>query len=98
MPPHHRFNIGVNADGRRFLGAASVNYSDKAFWTDVLTPDYHGFTDAYTLVNASFGVKWMQSRVTTLVKVNNVLNDDIQQHVFGDILKRSAVLEVRIVP
>jgi outer membrane receptor for ferrienterochelin and colicins len=96
VPPHNRFNIGVNADGPRFLGAASVNYSDRAFWTDVLTPDYHGFTDAYTLVNASFGVKWMQGKVTTIVKVNNVLNDDIQQHVFGDILKRSALLEVRI--
>jgi hypothetical protein len=40
----------------------------------------------------------MQNKVTTLVKVNNILNDDIQQHVFGDILKRSALLEVRIVP
>src|SRR5439155_21695605 len=96
VPPHHRFNVGVNVDGRRFLGAASVNHSDKAFWTDVLTPDYHGFTDAYTLANASFGVKWMQGKVTTLAKVNNILDDDIQQHVFGDILKRSVILEVRI--
>jgi hypothetical protein len=31
-----------------------------------------------------------------LVKVNNLLNDDIQQHVFGDILKLSALFEVRI--
>ena len=75
-----------------------MNYSDKAFWTDVLTAEFHGFTDAYTLVNGAFGVKWMQGKVTTLVKVNNLLDKDIQQHVFGDILKRSAVLEVRIVP
>ena len=96
VPPTNRFNVGVNYDGRRYLGAVSVNYSDKAFWTDVLTSAYHGFTDAYTLVNGSFGVKWMDGRVTTLVKLNNILNDDIMQHVFGDILKRSAILEVRI--
>jgi outer membrane receptor protein involved in Fe transport len=96
LPPTNRFNIGANYDGPRFIGSGSVNYSDKAFWTDVLTAPYHGFTDAYTLVNGAFGVKWMQGRVTTLVKLNNILNDDIMQHVFGDILKRSAILEVRI--
>ena len=98
LPPTNRFNAGVNVDGPRFLGSATVNYSDKSFWTDVLTAEFHGFTDAYTLVNGAFGVKWMQGKVTTLVKVNNLLDKDIQQHVFGDILKRSAVLEVRIVP
>ena len=78
------------------LGSASVNYSDKAFWSDVLTSPYFGFTDAYTMVNGSFGVKWMNGKVTTLVKVTNLFNQDIQQHVFGDILKRSVSFEVRI--
>jgi outer membrane receptor protein involved in Fe transport len=96
LPPTNRFNVGFNYDGPRFLGSGNVNYSDKAFWTDVLTAAYHGYTDAYTLVNGAFGVKWMQGHVTTLVKLNNILNDDIMQHVFGDILKRSAILEVRI--
>src|SRR6185503_11684663 len=47
LPPTNRFNIGVNFDTDRFLGSATVNYSDKAFWTDVLSSPYHGFTDAY---------------------------------------------------
>jgi outer membrane receptor protein involved in Fe transport len=95
LPPTNRFNIGANVDGRRLLGSAAVQYADNAFWSDVLTSPYHGFTDAFTMVNGSFGVKWMQSRVTTMVKVTNLLNQDIQQHVFGDILKRSVVGEVR---
>jgi hypothetical protein len=41
-------------------------------------------------------VKWQQGRYTTLVKATNLLNEDIQQHVFGDILKRSVVGEVRV--
>ena len=95
LPPTHRFNTGFNLDGPRFLGSASVNYSDKAFWSDVLTSPYHGFTDAYTMVNGSFGMKWAQGRVTTLVKATNIFNKDIQQHIFGDIIKRSVMFEVR---
>lgn len=96
LPPKHRFNTGFNFDGGRYLGSASVNYSDRAFWTDVLTSGYHGFTDAYTMVNGSVGVKWRQGRVTTLLKMTNIFNEDIQQHVFGDIIKRSAIFEVRL--
>ena len=96
LPPTHRFNIGFNFDGTRLLGAGSVNYSDEAFWSDVLTSPYHGFTDKYTLVNGSLGAKWMASKLTTLIKVNNLLNRDVQQHVFGDILTRSVVAEVRV--
>jgi hypothetical protein len=29
------------------------------------------------------------------VKVNNIFNVDIQQHVFGDIIKRSVIFEAR---
>ena len=96
LPPTNRFNAGFNFDGTRLLGSGSINYSDKAFWSDVLTSPYHGFTDKYTLVNGSFGVKWAGAKLTTLVKVNNLLNDDVQQHVFGDILTRSVVGEVRV--
>jgi hypothetical protein len=34
--------------------------------------------------------------VTTLVRGTNLLNRDIQQHVFGDIVKASVVGEVRV--
>ncbi|PYR57419.1 MAG: hypothetical protein DMF91_19535, partial [Acidobacteria bacterium] len=95
LPPTNRFNAGFNYDGPQMLGSGSVNYTDKAFWSDVLSGPYHGFTDAYTLVNASFGVKWAQKKITTLVKVTNLFNEDIQQHIFGDIIKRSVVGEVR---
>ena len=95
LPPTNRFNVGFNFDGERMLGSGSVNYADKAFWSDVLSSPYHGFTDAYTLVNASFGVKWAKKKITTLVKVTNLFNEDIQQHIFGDIIKRSVVGEVR---
>jgi hypothetical protein len=98
FPPTNRFNIGFNYDGRRALGSLSVNYSDEGFWSDVLTAPYHGYTDSYTMVNVAGGAKWSRSRVTTMVKVTNLFNQDIQQHIFGDILKRSVMFEVRVRP
>jgi outer membrane receptor protein involved in Fe transport len=95
LPPKHRFNAGLALAGRRYLGSLSVNYTSKAFWSDVLTPAYFGFTDAYTMVNGSFGVRWAGGKVTTTLKGTNLLNESIQQHVFGDILKRSVTAEVR---
>lgn len=95
LPPTHRVNAGVSWDGARILGNASVSTATDAFWADVLTPDFHGYSDGYTLVNGSFGVKWGGGAVTTLIKVTNLLNQSIQQHVFGDVLRRTVVGEVR---
>lgn len=95
VPPKNRFNAAVNWNTKRFLGSLSVNFTDKAFWTDVLSTQDFGPTDSYTLVNASFGVKWADGKVTTMVKGTNLANTDVQEHIFGDIIKRSIVGEVR---
>jgi len=96
FPPTSRFNAGFNVDRGHFLGNLSVNYSDKAFWSDVLTGPYFGYTDSYTMVNGGVGARWMNNKLTTSVKVTNLFNEDIQQHIFGDILKRMVVFEVRV--
>ena len=61
----------------------------------MLTREFHGYSDGYTLVNGSFGVKWGGGSVTTLIRVTNLFNQSIQQHIFGDILRRTVVGEVR---
>jgi outer membrane receptor for ferrienterochelin and colicins len=95
LPPKHRFNVGVAYNGPRFLGALNVNHTSKAFWSDVLTPAYYGFSDAFTMVNGSFGVRWNGGRITTSIKGTDLFNQTIQQHVFGDLLRRSVTAEVR---
>ena len=97
IPAEHRFNVGVGLNYRRVLGNLSVNRAGDAFWQDVLDARYHGTTDAYTLVNGGFGLRWMDDQLTTSVKVINLTNEDVQQHVFGDILKRQVIGELRVV-
>jgi outer membrane receptor protein involved in Fe transport len=96
LPPKNRFNTGFNVSLDRFLGNLAVSYSDSAFWQDVLDARFHGTTESYTLVNAGFGVRWMDGRLTTSVKAMNLGNQSIQQHVFGDVMKRQVVGEMQV--
>ena len=97
IPPANIFNVGFNYGGPRLLGTLQVNYTGKAFWQDVLDSRYSGYTDAYTLVNGSFGVKWGEKgKIVTMLKVTNLLNQEIQQHIFGDISKLQMVAEMRV--
>ena len=62
LPPKNRFNVGVNFNYDRFLGNSRSATPTSAFWQDVLDDRYHGTTDAYTLVNGGFGVKWADDK------------------------------------
>lgn len=95
FPPNNRFNAGFDFGVSRYFGNFNVNYTDSAYWQDVLDQRFAGTTKAYTLLNAAFGVNWMGDRVTTSFKVNNLANEEVQQHIFGDIIKRQIVGEAR---
>jgi outer membrane receptor for ferrienterochelin and colicin len=95
-PPKNRFNAGFNFNYSRYLGNLSVSYTDTAYWQDVLDARFAGTTDAFTLINAGFGVRWLGDRVVTSVKATNLKNEEVMQHVFGDVLKRQFVGEVRL--
>jgi outer membrane receptor protein involved in Fe transport len=96
LPPTNRFNAGVNVNTKQLIGNLSLNFTDKAFWTDVLAPDFSGYTDSFTMVNGTLGWKWAEGKIVTSLKGTNLLNKTIQQQVYGDILKLGLVFEVRI--
>ena len=96
LPPTHRFNAGFSFSQGSFLGTLSASYVDDAFFQDVLDARFAGPTEAYTQINGAFGVKFARDRVQTTIKVINLLDEDIQSHVFGDILKRQVIGEVRV--
>jgi iron complex outermembrane receptor protein len=95
VPPRHRVNAGLNYSGERVMASVSANHASDAFWADVLPTSFSGTSSAYTMVNALAGLRWAGGRITTLVKGTNLANQDIQQHNFGDVLKRSLAGEVR---
>ena len=98
FPSKNRFHVGFNYSRGRYFGNLSANYTDEAFWTDVLTARFHGPTDSYFTISGGFGMRWAEDRLTTAIKVTNLNNADVQQHIFGDFIKRQVVGEVRFEP
>jgi hypothetical protein len=68
---------------------------DDAYFQDVLDARFAGPTEAYTQVNGAFGLKFLRDKITATVKVINLLDEEIQSHVFGDIMKRQVLGELR---
>jgi len=95
IPSEHRLNVGLGYAGKRFFGNANVNYASEALWVDVFADGYAGFTDEYTMLNATLGMKFVDGKVTLSLKGMNLTNEKILQHIFGDVLKRSVMLELR---
>jgi hypothetical protein len=75
-----------------------VTRQGRAFWQDVLDARYHGYTAANTSVNLTVGAKWQDGRYSVALKSTNLLNKTIQQHIFGDIVKRLIMVEFKMSP
>jgi outer membrane receptor protein involved in Fe transport len=97
QPPTNRFNAGMNLGYRCYFGSADVGYVGSAFWNDVIHESYSGTTKAYTNINLSGGMRWGEAgKYIAMVKISNLANTTIQNHIFGDILKRQISAEFKM--
>ena len=96
LPAKHRFNAGVTASVSKLFCTLDASMVDKAFWQDVLDSRYQGNTPQYTVANLVLGTKLAQDKVQLQVRVNNLGGKAIQQHIFGDVMKRSLMVELKI--
>ncbi len=92
-PPNHRFNVGWNGYKDNWFYAASVNYTDEAFWTDVLDSRFWGTTDDFTTVDASLGVMLLDGTAELSLRATNLFDAEVLQHIFGDLIGRRVVGE-----
>jgi iron complex outermembrane receptor protein len=84
--PEWRANAGVGQDMGSFFWNANLNYQDEAYWADVLFA--RAPTDAFTQVNASVGWRFREDSMQFKIIGQNTFDDDLQQHIFGDIIDR----------
>lgn len=94
LPPQSRANLRLGYDDGGWFFNANANYQDDAFWTDILDPRFWGPTDSFTMLNAGIGVRLNEGRVSLSVDAQNLTDEDVQQHVFGDIISRKVVGKV----
>ena len=93
IAPHHRVNLSLSGTHRRLVGSFTASYTDRAFWTDVLA--IQGWTDRFWLIGATAGLNFKGDRFTWLVKGTNLADRPIQHHIFGDIIQRRVMTELR---
>jgi len=94
QPPRHMASASLDRTGGRWFGAASLSYTSRAVWNDILDPRFWGSTPAYTLLGASWGVQ-VFPKTQVVVSGTNLLDRQVKQHVFGDVIGRKVSIEVR---
>ena len=94
LPPTHRFSAGLMFDYKRVQGDISLGYTSKSYFRDILT--YAGWIKGFTVINAGLGVRIAGDNAVLVVKVRNLGNEPVQNHLFGDLLKRQVVAELRL--
>lgn len=95
VPPRHRLNGGINVARGRYFGGMSASFVDSAYWQDVVAP-YVGTTDSYTLVDGVVGFHSSDRQLTLMARGTNLLNKRVQQHVFGDVIRRALTGEIQV--
>ncbi|MDH3403187.1 MAG: TonB-dependent receptor, partial [Acidobacteriota bacterium] len=96
LAPENRVNLGLAYSGDRYFWNANANYQDEAFWTDVLDSRYFGPTDSFTQVNLGIGIWFQDGRSMFKIDAQNIADEDVQQHVFGDIIGRKITGRVAV--
>jgi outer membrane receptor protein involved in Fe transport len=92
LPPTHRVNVGLSVTHGRYFASLSSSFVDRQFWEDV---GVTGTTPAYALVDGGFGVQSTDGTMAVAVRATNIFNKPVQQHVFGDVIRRTVTGEVR---
>jgi hypothetical protein len=97
-PPAHQASGAIGWRRAAWNGSLNVIHTDRAFWTDVLASDprIRGYSDAYTLVNVSASYAIPGRPIELIVKATNLFDQSIQQHVFGDVIRRQVSCYVRL--
>ena len=90
IPARHRISGTLEFVRPRFSVAATTDYVAQTFWQDVLTPDFWGYVPSYTLVGLRGSYLWPKKHLKLGAQVTNLLDEPIQQHIYGDIIGRRA--------
>jgi outer membrane receptor protein involved in Fe transport len=93
LPPAYRVHVGARVRHEPYFGTVSASVVGGAYWQDVL-PGYEGHSRQYTVLDGAFGVHSADAKMAAAVRATNLLDASIQQHVFGDIIRRAISAEL----
>jgi outer membrane receptor protein involved in Fe transport len=93
-PSRHRVNLGATVQQGRLIADVSASIVGESFWVDV--QPFAGTTEGYGLLNAAVGLRFPKQGARLMIKGINLTDKPIQQHIFGDILRRRIAAELQV--
>lgn len=90
-PSRHQGAAGLTYTRGMWKASADVTYTDRAFWADVFTEPFWGYTDSFATLNATFSIRPSNGPVTLRVTGWNLLDEAYKTHVYGDIIRRKVM-------
>jgi outer membrane receptor protein involved in Fe transport len=94
-PSRHRLAGSATYETPRWNASGEVHYTDRAFWADVFTPEFWGYTNAYTSVDARASYhRPADARWEVWLAGTNLLDQKIKTHVYGDTIRRKVTMGV----
>jgi iron complex outermembrane receptor protein len=94
IPPTHRASLNVGNSGKVFHWNVVVDHQGKAFWTDILDTRFWGPTEKFTQYNVGLSWHLFDGNATLGINGQNLTDERVQHHVFGDILGRKVSAQV----
>lgn len=96
LPPRNRFNAGASYARGRLFSSLSTNVVGRAFWQDVLDARLQGWTRPHLMVNGALGMRSTDGQMDVALRVTNLLNARVRQHVYGDVINRTLKGELHL--
>jgi iron complex outermembrane receptor protein len=94
-PARNQASGGLTYVTNHWTAAGDVQFTDRAFWADVLTPEFWGYTDSFFTVNARAIYRPRGPSWEFWLSGTNLLDRPVQSHVFGDIVRRKLTAGMR---
>jgi outer membrane receptor protein involved in Fe transport len=87
-PPTHSGGGHASYATERWSAAADMNYTGRAFWSDVFTEPFWGYTESFVAFNARVSAHLPGSALELWLSGTDLLDEKIKSHVYGDTVRR----------
>jgi outer membrane receptor for ferrienterochelin and colicins len=95
QPAKHHGGGSLSYSAGQWSVAGDVHFTDRAFWADVFTEPFWGYTDSYLNVNARMSYRLRAAPWELWMSATDLFDQKIKSHVYGDIVRRKVTAGVR---
>jgi outer membrane receptor protein involved in Fe transport len=94
-PSRHQGALSLAYLADQWTASGQLQYTDRAFWADVFTQEFWGYTDSYVNVNARLSYRPPNTPWEVWLTATNLFDERIKSHVYGDTIGRKVTAGIR---